>query len=874
MALHLDAFISPGEWCVFMAAGAFMFFLGCVTAVIYQAIHRAVRILCTVPYAPGRRARVEIESEDMQTPRRPPSVITVNSSPRPALSASPVRRAGKARLTQCRRATKVRYNPRSKYGDCGYQVLLRAAGRSTTRKSVLCLRAQVAQEFHRMYHQQEKVQGIDLAELLQFECKSVESYMNEIKKFQWASQVELTIAAQLLGLGVLLTIGKVHIELTANPKFRVKMKGQHYMLVTMRQVPVARETGWMSRAGMNRSRSRSAPRASQRTVSPTQPYVIPDDEEVVRDQQQDEDHEQDREEVQQPPLRIRSPPPREPRPEPPHPDDPCASTSLVQPTEYPPAQVDPVPRPAVCPNRIQRAWVYAHPNASTWDVMADLAEKHDLRVPPYVQPYGAAQWQEVQTVVLPRAEEFPQLAGTIDMRRFVWEMIEPMRQFAVINEGRVEFLVATSALQDVDTVLWRLQDDVDINADQEIIMQINPVGMWAAYIRDIPRAGSSAAMIPHPLPRAGMQRQREQHDEAGHDQRLVEVVIPAMPARQVAVQMHRTQTVPEMQQSVAERFMAPKHKVRVIALVQDEQAPEVTRPAVPAAEVPPPDEEFKITWRWAHQAIESPSRVLEVKTNSLVVDLQKYLAKTYLKNPEDIIFEYLGTVLSPTKRAAAYANGTLVAHDRLSPSTPSPWQNPSLFRGGAKGNNQHQLSQAQQKQEMQKWAADKLLRHLPFMDVRTAKYIVRAESRMPNAVMNSKSSLQSSHIVAAAFKRMGCHDKAEELVRQVSAMGRQEDVEGTEPQPQLSRQSQHHPPSTQEYGPTQPESSNQEATSTVAEGRCLSHVHGPAAAPGSSDNGGSASILCRFDEHCPMDGGDVFPSYQSVAAGPVSDHNH
>ena len=403
--------------------------------------------------------------------------------------------------------------------------------------------------------------------------------------------------------------------------------------------------------------------------------------------------------------------------------------------------------------------------------MTDLAEKHDLRTTPYVQPFGAAQWQDVQAVVLPRAEEFPQLAGTIDMRRFLWEMIEPMRQFAVINDGRVEFLVATSALQDVDTVLWRLQDKIEITADQEFVMQINPVGMWAAYIRDIPRAGSRSAMTPHLLPRAGMRMQRkqdlEQHEQ---DQTLVEIVLPPTPSRQVAVQIQTEMHESDIQQMAADRFMVPKNKVRVIALVKGDGLEAASRPSAPVVEVPPQDDQVKLTWRWAHQRLESPSHSVEVRSNCLLVDLQKHLAKTYNKNPEDIIFEYLGSMLLPIKRAAAYANGTLVAHNRLSPTHPSPWKTPTLFRAGAKGSNQSTMSQSQQKQEMQKWAADKLLRHLPFMDIRTAKYIVRAESRMPNAVMNSKSPLQSSHIVAAAFKRAGCLDKAEDIVRQTAAL--------------------------------------------------------------------------------------------------------
>ena len=112
-----------------------------------------------------------------------------------------------------------------------------------------------------------------------------------------------------------LTIGKVQFELTENPSYRVKMLMQHYLLVSMPRASAGEASCGLCRAGVERSRSRSAPRPTQGTVSPTQPYVILDEDNDDQDHHQDEQqNDQVEENVQEAPLRIRPPPPRDPRP--------------------------------------------------------------------------------------------------------------------------------------------------------------------------------------------------------------------------------------------------------------------------------------------------------------------------------------------------------------------------------------------------------------------------------------------------------------------------------------------------------------------------------------------------------------------------------
>ena len=74
-------------------------------------------------------------------------------------------------------------------------------------------------------------------------------------------------------------------------------------------------------------------------------------------------------------------------------------------------------------------------------------------------------------------------------------------------------------------------------------------------------------------------------------------------------------------------------------------------------------------------------------------------------------------------------------------------------------------SDAAKRQTMNGWAEERIRDHVPMMDDRLVRTLLRSEGRITPAVLQAKSAIQVRHVVIAALKRAGLHDQAKTLLR-------------------------------------------------------------------------------------------------------------
>ena len=181
---------------------------------------------------------------------------------------SAARRAGASRLKGIKRVTCF-FNPSSTQGHCGYQAVLKASGRRLTYLMIKKVRKAVALQLRHAYDTNEVVAGWNIHKLLEFEGQSIEEYMAETCKQQWASVVELALACRTLGVRVVLCVDGSVQCLTQGPyDWMIVMKGAHYLLYKkgIASPYHKKPCGKPARAGMNRGRSRSRDQRRDREV--------------------------------------------------------------------------------------------------------------------------------------------------------------------------------------------------------------------------------------------------------------------------------------------------------------------------------------------------------------------------------------------------------------------------------------------------------------------------------------------------------------------------------------------------------------------------------------------------------------------------------
>ena len=181
----------------------------------------------------------------------PPTHTTSSPRTSPPVSKPYLRRVGKSRVkAHSRKATKV-YSPNLP-GKCGYQAALWISGYKPTEERVKNLRKHVSHLFEEKRVSQTKVEGIDLHSLLQAEEKSPRAYAAEIRASQWASKVELALAAECLSATYMyVENGCAEKDGDMKPKYMIKLEGMHFVVKKIHAKIKTKGYGGIARGGMH-----------------------------------------------------------------------------------------------------------------------------------------------------------------------------------------------------------------------------------------------------------------------------------------------------------------------------------------------------------------------------------------------------------------------------------------------------------------------------------------------------------------------------------------------------------------------------------------------------------------------------------------------
>ena len=173
--------------------------------------------------------------------RKVPEVILVPESPCPTMNVSSprmspplsykrkARRARKARIVSHARAVTKIYNPNLD-GHCGFQAMLKAAHVPPTLSRVLWLRHEVAVRFHDARIADREVAQCNLHDVLRWEGLSLSAYCAALRRDLWASQVEIQLAAEVLGIAVRYRDGSVQTLGAGKPRFEIRKVRSHFIL--------------------------------------------------------------------------------------------------------------------------------------------------------------------------------------------------------------------------------------------------------------------------------------------------------------------------------------------------------------------------------------------------------------------------------------------------------------------------------------------------------------------------------------------------------------------------------------------------------------------------------------------------------------------
>ena len=223
--------------------------------IVLHAVRREAASSCV--HVHGHEERKEI----IYVPESPMPSLTL-SSPRnspPVQLPHRFRRAGATRLMSHRRMKTKTFDP-GLPGHCGYQAVLKASGVKPSLQKVKQLRNKVADAFLEARLASRDVAGIDLHDLLRHEEMTLSAYCAAIRSSQWASVVEISLAAEVLGSS-LLYCGEQTVKIgEGRPRFAVRKIRSHYILQKIhRPIEVVPRSGTVARAGMRSQQEQSDP---------------------------------------------------------------------------------------------------------------------------------------------------------------------------------------------------------------------------------------------------------------------------------------------------------------------------------------------------------------------------------------------------------------------------------------------------------------------------------------------------------------------------------------------------------------------------------------------------------------------------------------
>ena len=181
-----------------------------------------------------------------------PIVIEIDSSPEPTrmpttpfweedTKATPMtrrraRRGGGRRLRQHARSCTRTHNPVLPH-HCAYQCLLKAANSGVAKDKISSLRKQTAHRVYHAYVNGAVVHGIDARDVVASTGCTLSAYLADVEHEQWASPLEVALAADSLNLKMMIVHPYGKISMHERPTHIVKLKNQHWTLHKAHKVP-------------------------------------------------------------------------------------------------------------------------------------------------------------------------------------------------------------------------------------------------------------------------------------------------------------------------------------------------------------------------------------------------------------------------------------------------------------------------------------------------------------------------------------------------------------------------------------------------------------------------------------------------------------
>ena len=130
-----------------------------------------------------------------------------------------------------RRSSTVAYSPTIPH-HCGYSCVLKLKGENMSLKKVKSLRAQVAMRLEDHYWRGDEICGLDVREVVRESHKGIKNYIQDLKRYQWASAVEVAIALDIMQAPACVCTPNACHWIGEPVKNYVVLKGKHWVIAT------------------------------------------------------------------------------------------------------------------------------------------------------------------------------------------------------------------------------------------------------------------------------------------------------------------------------------------------------------------------------------------------------------------------------------------------------------------------------------------------------------------------------------------------------------------------------------------------------------------------------------------------------------------
>ena len=364
----------------------------------------------------------------------PKDVVFVQESPQPTRTMSspwpmtptlrlrPLRRGGRRRWSPHRRATTLKYDPPAQH-HCGY-----AGVKAQKKGTIKDLREAVAQRVYTAFVNDEKVMGREVKSIVASEGHTLAAYMAEIRHTMWASIMEITYAAEHMGINVVINMGREGMHVVGDPKkaqFIIRLVKNHFVVEALhhhrwlqgRTQRNGATTSQCKRGGMQHAEQEDAQEPDWDPDARGQPAPGHNLQPVL--------------------AQLRDPPPL-----PVHPllrgqVSPYDNAWVSKHAQGPFATTD-IPRSAVyvlvVDGETQVGYMWAMGQHPVEDVINEFIQDVILETPIQTTPITATRWDEVARVQL-HGQTLVRANPIVDLRVTAWELYQKHRELPLLREA-------------------------------------------------------------------------------------------------------------------------------------------------------------------------------------------------------------------------------------------------------------------------------------------------------------------------------------------------------------------------------------------------------------------------------------------------------